>query len=276
MDIDKTLLVPPERIVYSSLREFGIHNFKGRVMGGDWDRLEKRFDGLDVYVAFKQVFIETSKNWTETVFYQNIFRLLRKGELIWGYRDENDLQQRCKYLEKLYRAIRDEGYASKRELLRSSSFWDPLAVDEEVTISIGRDGDLLFSDGGNRLAIAKLLGVKQIPVKIAVRHREWMTFRKELLKYAERLSAGMLYQPATHPDLADIPAVHNCEDRFLMMKTKYTLSELSMCHCGTNVLLTETIGLDGLMIRKHVMLRAVALMTFVFYLGVCCGNSGNA
>jgi hypothetical protein len=38
-----------------------------------------------------------------------------------------------------------------------------------------------------------------------------------------------------------------------------------MSHCGTNILLTETSGLDGLM-RKHGIVRAVALTAFVFSL----------
>ncbi|MGA8905947.1 MAG: hypothetical protein WB661_13175 [Candidatus Bathyarchaeia archaeon] len=42
------------------------------------------------------------------------------------------------------------------------------------------------------------------------------------------------------------------------------LSELSMCYCGTNILLTGALGLDGFMTRKDGLLRAVALTAFVF------------
>jgi len=60
VDIDKTLWLSPEKIAYCTLYEFDIYNFKGRVIGGEWDRLEKRFEDLDVYIAFKQVFMELS------------------------------------------------------------------------------------------------------------------------------------------------------------------------------------------------------------------------
>jgi len=44
VDADKTVWVDPGRITYSSLKEFDIYRDKGRVIGGDWDRLEKRFE----------------------------------------------------------------------------------------------------------------------------------------------------------------------------------------------------------------------------------------
>jgi hypothetical protein len=68
VDIEKVCWVSPRRIVYCSLREFTMPDFKGRVIGGDWDRLEKRFEDSDVYIALKQVSQER-KDWSETIFY---------------------------------------------------------------------------------------------------------------------------------------------------------------------------------------------------------------
>jgi len=233
LDIDKTLFLPPEKIVYSSLREFELHDFIGAVIGGDWDRLEKRFEDLDVYVAFKQVLME-GKDWNETVFYKRILDALRKGEFLWGCGNENDLQQRCKNLEGLFQTIKKEGYRTQLSLLQSERFVGPITIVDEVTISVGRDGDLLFSDGAHRLAIAKLLGIKQIPVKIAVRHQEWMVFVGELLQYARSLG-GKLYQPATHPDLADIAALHKCKERFLMIRRNISAKTGRLLDIGANL-----------------------------------------
>lgn len=204
VDVDKTYWVSPQRIVYSSLQEFNVHDFKGRVIGGDWDRLEKRFEDLDVHIALKQVCLE-GKDWTETIFYQRVLDELNGGHVLWNCKDKSDFDQRCKELELLFQKIRQEGYKSQRELLLSQQIYNPLQAEEEVTVSIGRHGDLLFSDGAHRLAIAKLLGIPKIPVKIAVRHPEWMRFRKELLLYAKE-EGGKTYQPITHPDLNDVPA----------------------------------------------------------------------
>jgi hypothetical protein len=44
-------------------------------------------------------------------------------------------------------------------------------------VSIGRHGDLLFSEG-HRLAIAVSLGIKRMVIRIPVRHPEWMSLRE--------------------------------------------------------------------------------------------------
>jgi len=233
LDIDKTLWLPPEKIVYCSLFEFDIRKSKGAVMDGDWDCLEKRFDELDIYVAFRQVFIE-GRNWIDTVFYQRTLDALKKGERPWGCVDENDLIQRCKGHERLFHRIKNEGYRTQRELIQSQKLPDLFAMDDEVTVSVGRYGDFLFSNSAHRLAIAKILGVKQIPVKIAVRHKEWIDCVTELQYYAKS-QGGKLYQPATHPDLASIPTFHNCEDRFLMIKENISVKGGRLLDIGANL-----------------------------------------
>jgi len=202
--INKTLWVSPKKIVYCSSRDFGIYDFKGAVIGGNWDRRGRKFDDLDVYVAFKEVFME-GKSWPETVFYQRIQDSLKTREFLYDCADRNAIERTCEELEALFWAIKSEGYKSQRELRR-------LATDDEVTISIGRNGELLFSSGAHRLAIAKLLGIERIPVTVAVRHPGWITFVEDLLNYSGRLDC------VTHPDLRDIPALHRCEDRFMMIK----------------------------------------------------------
>lgn len=232
-DLDKTLFLPPAKIVYSALSEFDFQHFKGVVLSGDWDRLEKRFEETDVYVALKEVLIE-GKGWKKTIYFQRLLDAVKKGEPPYFCVDENDINQRCRNLEALFYAIKDHGYKTQRELIKSRKFADHLAIDDEVTVSVGRYGDFLFSDGVHRLAIAKILGIPQIPVKIAVRHTEWMKFASELLQYA-KAQGGRLYQPAAHPDLADIPAFHNCEDRFLMIKENISVRKGQLLDIGANL-----------------------------------------
>lgn len=233
VNVDKICWVSPERIVFSSLKEFSIYGFKGRVIGGNWDSLEKRFEHLDIFIAFKQVLIE-GKDWTETIFYQRILDRLNKGEILWGCTDQNDLNQRCKDLQLLYQNIRRDGYKSQHEIMQIAGCFDSLRLDDEVIVSVGRHGDLLFSNSAHRLAIAKLLGVEKIPVKIAVRHPEWMRFRQELLLYAKD-QGGRLYQPVLHPDLNDIPASHECEDRFVMIKEAMSAKQGRLLDIGANL-----------------------------------------
>lgn len=200
VDITKTFKIAPTEIKFCTLKEFKINEFRGRVIPGDWDKLEKRFDELDVYVAFEQVFFQSIR-WSETIFYQRIRERLEAGDILWGCSDQGDLDRRCAGLEELFNRIRDEGYKSQKELLQD----DPSIGREapEVTISIGRYGDLLFSASAHRLVIAKLLGIPKIPVEVAVRHPEWMRLRSKLVENQGK-SGEELSHLLGHPDLEDI------------------------------------------------------------------------
>lgn len=214
-DIDKIHWVDPKTIKYCSLKEFDIYKYKGKIIRGNWDELVKKFEELDTYIALKEVCTE-EKNWGNTIFYQRLINRLEKGEILWGCKNKTELYKRCKNLEFLYQKIKNEGYKSQYELSIASDEFMPLKIEDEITASIGRYGDLLFSSSGHRLAIAKLLGIEKIPIKIAVRHPQWIKFKKELLSYVKD-HCGKTYQALTHPDLNDISAFHKSEDRYQLI-----------------------------------------------------------
>jgi len=232
-DIHKKLWISPKKIVYSSLQEFSIYDFNGRIIGGNWDHQEKKFDDLDIHVAFKQVVLE-GKSWADTIFYQRILNRLNHGDFLWNCKDQNDLQERCRKLESLYHKINEEGYKSQEELLQLSGEYEPLRLEDEVIVGIGRHGDMLFCNSAHRLVIAKLLNIPQIPVKVAVRHPEWIKLRKELFLYAKDLG-GKTYQTIAHPDLKDIPAFHECENRFCLIKENLTARGGKLLDIGANI-----------------------------------------
>jgi hypothetical protein len=237
IDLEKIYRVSPQKIVFCSLQEFSIHYFNGHILGGDWDRLEKRFDSLDIYAAVKQVCLE-GKSWADTVFYQRVLDDLRNGQILWGCQDEQDLVKRCHFIDSLFQSIHTDGYKSQRELFLAGQITDPVVAEEEVTVSIGRNGDFLFSDGAHRLAIAKLLEVPAIPVKVAVRHKDWIKFRDELSFYTRDTTVtkdGKLYQPITHPDLMDLPANHECDDRFQLIKEHISVRRGCLLDIGANL-----------------------------------------
>lgn len=230
--VHKPLVVSPKRIVYCALRDF-FRKDMGTVMGGDWDLLEKRFEDSDVYTAFKDVFFE-GKDWEETALYRHILDPLNEDKAPWHCRSESDFQKRCKDVESLFHTIKKEGYQSQLTLSHSGLNNLSGTLYDEVAISIGRHGDLLFNDGRHRLATAKLLGLEKIPAVVAVRHKEWMVFVNELLQYTKSLG-GKLYQPAMHPDLENIPASHHCEDRFLMIRRRVSTSKGRVLDIGANL-----------------------------------------
>jgi len=55
-------------------------------------------------------------------------------------------------------------------------------INSSILVDIARDGELLFVEGRRRLAVAKLLNVATVPVRIQVRHRDWMEFRDRVFK----------------------------------------------------------------------------------------------
>lgn len=72
-------------------------------------------------------------------------------------------------------------------------------------ICIGEEGDLLFTTGKHRLALAKAIGLNRIPARVAARHTGWIRYRHA---FHQRLSADCLREVdrkrSEHPDLQDL------------------------------------------------------------------------
>ena len=132
-----------------------------------------------------------------------------------------ELDERYQYLDRLIESIRRHGFKLSQEV-RLQGEDKGVAADprfgSEVSVNIGRDGHYLFQDGRHRLAIAQILGIPRIPVKVLVRHAQWVEFRQFMTSLARSGGASSraneLYQNPIHPDLQDIPSAHGCEDRF--------------------------------------------------------------
>jgi hypothetical protein len=200
------LTVDPAKIEFCPTTEFAYNNYQGRTESGNWDESDKRFDHLAVYQAFNQVCKQKNATWPETAYYQDILKAIESGGEMYSCKSGADLDARCEKLSALYESIEKDGYKSQAELQNN--------LEDEVAVAISRDGQILFADGAHRLAIAKLLGVTEIPVLVAVRHPEWSAFKAQLLEFAKTQTLGGLYQAALHPDLLSVPASHGCSDRF--------------------------------------------------------------
>jgi len=185
---------------------FSVPKFRaaGSVVGGDWDRSETRFTDLDVYRAYERHF-EDGVPWAETAFYERVLREIDEGREPWDCRTREEFRARCERLDRLYETIASEGYHTQAELMRTEAE-DPIKeqnrlpterLKDEITVDIGRDGELLFEDGRNRLSIVKLLGLEDVPVRVLRRHTAWQGIRDA---YVRGESAAERY--CGHPDLA--------------------------------------------------------------------------
>jgi hypothetical protein len=179
------------------------YRYAGAVVDGDWDQATVRFTDLDVYRAYEQHFVE-GVPWHDTAFYDRVVSEIDAGNQQWGCTSRDAFDRRCEQLDELYEQIRTHGFLSQDEL-RASSLDDPFRTrirpkterfKDELSIHIGRDGDLLFNDGRNRLAIAKILDLDTVPVRVLMRHRDWQRTRDDYVR-------GRVVDPAldTHPDL---------------------------------------------------------------------------
>lgn len=229
IDFNKICWVNPHKIKYS-IGNFNIWRNYNKIKEGDWDLNKKEFDELDVYRAFKQVF-QQGKKWEETDFYKRVLHEILYERLKWECKTKEDWDNRLKSIESLYHRIKKEGYKTQKELNKK------LQSDllDEVTVVIGRNGQLVLAQGRHRLSIAKILNIPKIPVRVIMRHKKWMEFRGRLIYFSKNYQKGKLYQPLTHPDLQDIPFRRDGERRFKIIKENLTVKNGTLFDIGANL-----------------------------------------
>jgi len=230
--INEVIWINPNKIEYVSL-QLRPNLYIGKLIGGKWDKSLLKFEDLDVYQAFRKRFID-KEDWDKTDFYKRILSEIQEGRVRWKCRNKKDFDERLKKIDGLYHIIKTKGYKSSKEVREDyNTYHDPMIKEDEVTVNIGRDGDLFFNDGRHRLSIAKVLNLSKIPVKVVVRHPEWVKFKHELLEYS-RTRKGKLYQPLTHPDLQDIPS-HYGSFRFDLIRNNLSIRNGTVLDIGAQL-----------------------------------------
>ena len=184
----KTISVDPSIIKYTS----GASRRRGWVIDGEWDKSGKEFMQRTIPLAIEQRFAHGS-HWNETGLASKYDRI--------------EFQKRTRSIESLYKSISEEGYKSQCELIQQSPevAWDNLndamhPLVNEIAVDIGRDGEILWNMcGQHRLAIAKVLGVDQVPVQVFCRHTEWQKIREGICA-GEKIPSKL----HDHPDLREL------------------------------------------------------------------------
>lgn len=217
--------VAPDRIERHTRREYPPYRDRlerfGAVRDGDWDRrdepsidpdyegppaelfLADRFDDSVLYRSLEAHF-ERGRPWDETELVRRAKRLVAAPtpDRVWHEcRTEAEIDRRCRQLDDLYETMRTEGYRAERDRFgRDPSVGFRHCLRHEITVDVGRDGELLLVSGRHRLAIAKLLGLEAVPVVFLVRHRGWMARRAAV-------ASGREVRRDSHPDLRDLRAL---------------------------------------------------------------------
>jgi 2-polyprenyl-3-methyl-5-hydroxy-6-metoxy-1,4-benzoquinol methylase len=205
------------------------------VADGDWDRVTDRFDELALHAALRARFADGA-SWSESGYGDAI----RAGL---GADRAGDLDARCRALDHLYQIAS----ASAERVTPLSVVPEPGPTEPpEVAAYIGRHGDVIVHDGHERLTIAKLAGLSQIPVRITARHAGWVDFVREVLAYA-REHSGRIYSVIQHPDLAHVPAIHGRDRVEMIADNLPTRTGVALdigCHWGFYCQRLEELGLS--------------------------------
>jgi hypothetical protein len=190
-------------LIYAGTDIRRVIHHQEEVHDGDWDAaLDERFDETDVFKALEDHLV-LGRPWEESPFYQRVITAINRGVTKFGCSTEEEFRERSEVIDRLYCEIAANGYRTQSELGTDQA-------NDEIRVAIRRDGRFLFLDGRHRLAIARILGLPQVPVRVTQRHAEWDAFKTEVRDYAQK-RGGRVYQVIDHPDLESIPAHHGTE-----------------------------------------------------------------
>ncbi len=144
---------------------------KGEIRGGDWDLKCKDVKDHLVFNAFRQRFVE-NKSWKKTLYYKMFVHLRSEGELWHSSTTWEDMKNtKLQEWDSLYEELKKNGYKTQEGLGKK--------YGKEIQVGIARNGEVLFLDGRHRLALAKICGIKNIPVVVSVWHKRYIDWVKK-------------------------------------------------------------------------------------------------
>ncbi|ELZ51165.1 hypothetical protein C465_04319 [Halorubrum distributum JCM 9100] len=206
------------------------------IKGGDWDRnylddglmfvgSDEGFDELGLVPVEDYGFYTSLRNhfekglpWEETEIYKHFsdnprppdrtYPLTRDDRPHRGgkYATKDVLDEEFSRIDDLYEHMKEYGYLTQRELREREdapySAKNVAPASDEVLVNIGRSGNIIFDEGRHRFAVARILGLESIPVKVLVRHENWQAIRREVARTdstAELSDRSRRY--LDHPDI---------------------------------------------------------------------------
>jgi len=179
-----------------------------KIEDGNWhEKCTSSFDDY-IYNSIERKFSE-NRNWQDTELYQRNIAKIR-GDIenpdyhTYYCNSEEELQKKLNKIDKLYENIKKRGYKTQKEIKgHKNKVTEVLKIDDrlneinEVAVNIGPNGEIIQEEGKHRLAIAKLLKIERIPVRVLIRHRKWQNKRNTAVTSPEELSEDL----KNHPDI---------------------------------------------------------------------------
>ena len=163
------------RDVRRKISNFKSYDFSRKVLGGDWDLNTSLIEDNEKFISIRQRFLQ-GVAWEDTdIFLGHYARPFARGERVRGCRTQSQLLRYYnRRVDGMYRNIKAKG-------IRTPGLFNRI---EPLYVYIGRDGELLWGSGGNhRFAMAKILELENIPVKIRTRHADFKVTNSFLQRF---------------------------------------------------------------------------------------------
>ena len=240
-----------------------------------------RFEEGMVYEAFRAVFVD-GQPWEATRWFKYNLGLIRKGRVLWECSNAEELLARLnREVRALYASMARHGFLRQEEIaaradrepevfarFAGEDYHSSLSPTHEIKLGVNEHGRLLFLDGRHRLAIAKLLGIARIPVRVVFVHPEYVRRHRPeaatdpaamtamLAGLFEALAAAAHDRPAACITLADYQDIirrvpdgpaKNAQARWEYYKSAIDFVRLCKPASGSDVL---EIGAQGVPIVK--------------------------
>lgn len=152
------------------IKHFGSKRvFNGSVIEGNWDQEGKCIYSKNVYKACYEHWVNGVK-WQDTVMFNKMIKRIKAGEKVDQYDTIHSLKKRYERLDKIYDQVKQERRLRCSEEVEGSKRLFAKGLSD-IEVFIDREGKPLHGRGGNhRLAIAKILELPLIPVKLGAIH----------------------------------------------------------------------------------------------------------
>jgi 2-polyprenyl-3-methyl-5-hydroxy-6-metoxy-1,4-benzoquinol methylase len=219
---ENIISVSPQDIELALISEVTTENVQVLEKSDGWD--------LKVYPFKENVFHRSAIDhfmngvpWQETEVFQRNLNDINAGIERFGCSDIQDLVKRYQQWDKLFISIKERGYIAAKELIGD--------FKEEITVVIGRNGEIIFNNGRHRLSICKLLNIDLIPVFVLSRHKAWLRFKNELKAFGDSSEVKKIYARIPHPDLHEFEGSQDAR-RFEVLNENLLPEIREMCGEG--------------------------------------------
>lgn len=202
----------------------------GNVRDGDWDLNSISFESFPTLESLRLMFFE-NKLFEQTKLYSAMIDNAVHKNLY----SIDEVRRKGEYIKNTFQRIKDKGFLTQEQLLASGvSICNPDGKFHDfITGAINRHGQIIIVTGFHRLAIAKLLCLDSIPIKIRTRHSLWDDFVVNTYKLCEQWwGKKTTYQSIPHIDFEDFNTIWS-DCRFKIIKENSSFKQGTVLDLGS-------------------------------------------